>query len=126
MNNKLLSEILKAIEEKKGQDILVLQLSEVCSFTDHFILCTGNTTRQTQAISDAVEEAAAKIGMEPSHIEGFAAGEWILLDFLEVVVHIFTPATRSFYDLERLWRDAPRLEPASLRPAPRARKRKTE
>ncbi len=127
MTNKLLSAVLKAIDDKKGQEVAVLHLSEICSFTDYFILCTGNTSRQTQAICDAVEEAAAGLGERAAHVEGYTGGDWILMDFLDLVVHIFTPTTRRFYDLERLWRDAPRLEPEALRsPARRTRKPKTE
>jgi len=126
MTNQLISTVLKAIDNKKGQDIAVLHLTEICSFTDYFILCSGNTSRQTQAISDAVEEAAQKLGSKASHTEGYTAGDWILLDFIDFVVHIFTPATRSFYDLERLWRDAPRLGPESFLVPGRVRKRRIE
>lgn len=126
MTNQLISTVLKAIEGKKGQEISVLHLAEICSFTDYFILCSGNTARQTQAISDAVEEAVLQLGSKACHTEGYAAGDWILLDFIDIVVHIFTPATRSFYDLERLWRDAPRISPETLLAPGRIRKRRTE
>lgn len=126
MTNQFISAVLKAIDSKKGQEIVVLNLTEICSFTDYFIFCSGNTTRQTQAISDEVEEAVLELGSKANHVEGYAAGDWILLDFIDFVVHIFTPVTRSFYDLERLWRDAPRLSPESLMVSGRIRKQRTE
>jgi ribosome-associated protein len=126
MTNKLLSAVLKAIDDKKGQEVTVLHLAEICSFTDYFVICTGNTTRQTQAISNAIDEAALELGYSASHTEGYSGGDWILIDFMDFVIHIFTPAMRSFYDLERLWRDAPRLEPEPLRSVKRTRKPRTE
>src|SRR6266542_1859253 len=108
--NKTLAAVLRGIDEKKSHDVVVLDISEVSSFTDYFILCTGTSSRQTQAIADAVEERARETGAKPSHIEGYPHAEWILLDFVDFVVHIFSPTARAFYDLERLWRDGKRVD----------------
>ncbi len=99
-----------AAEEKKALDVAVLRLSALTEFTDYFIICTGNSTRQTQAIADAVTETLKKIKVRPLHTEGYNNGEWILIDYGAFVVHIFTGSSRQFYDLERLWRDAERVE----------------
>ena len=80
------------------------------SFTDHFVICTGANSRQVQAISDEIEERLAGAGLRPAHREGYATAEWILLDFRGFIVHIFTETARRFYDLERLWRPARRIE----------------
>jgi ribosome-associated protein len=98
-----------AADDKKATDLLVLRLAELTEFTDYFILCTGNTARQTQAIADAVTEKLKAVKMRPLHTEGYNNGEWILLDYGVFVVHVFTPESRRFYDLERLWRDAEKV-----------------
>ena len=100
----------RAAAEKKATDEVVLDLREVASFTEYFLICTGASTRQVQAISNSVEDELRKAGRRPSHIEGYSSAEWILLDYGDFIVHIFSPASRRFYDLERLWRDAPRVE----------------
>lgn len=100
----------QAADEKKAQEILVLRLSAITEFTDYFVICTGASTRQTQAIADAVTEELKKVKTRPLHIEGYNNAEWILIDYGAFVVHVFTEQSRSFYDLERLWRDAERVE----------------
>ena len=102
--DNLISEALEAALDKKAQDAVVIDLAGVCSFTDHFIICTGASTRQNQAIADAVAERLRLVGTRPLHIEGYSEGEWILMDYVHFVVHIFLARTREFYDLERLWR----------------------
>jgi ribosome-associated protein len=99
-----------AASDKKATDLVVLDLRKVASFTEYFLICTGASTRQVQTISDAVEEALRKNGKRPLHIEGYSSGEWILLDYGDFIAHVFGAASRRFYDLERLWRDAPRVE----------------
>ena len=99
-----------AAGEKKATDLVVLDLRTVASFTDFFLMCTGASTRQVQAISNAIEEGLRKNSKRPLHIEGYSSGEWILLDYGDFIVHVFSPASRRFYDLERLWRDAARVE----------------
>ena len=100
----------RAAGEKKATDTVVLDLREIASFTEYFVICTGASTRQVQAISNSVEEELRKAGRRPSHIEGYSSAEWILLDYGDFIVHVFSAASRRFYDLERLWRDAKRAE----------------
>lgn len=99
-----------AAGERKATDLVVLDLRKAASFTEYFLICTGASTRQVQAISNAVEETLLKNGKRPLHIEGYSSAEWILLDYGDFIVHVFGSASRRFYDLERLWRDAPRVE----------------
>ena len=101
---------VRAAEDKKAQDIVVLRLSAITEFTDYFIICTGNSVRQTQAIVDEVTEQLKKVKVRPLNTEGYHNGEWILVDYGTFVVHVFTESSRKFYDLERLWRDAERVE----------------
>ncbi len=96
--------------EKKATDIVLLDLRKIASFTEYFLICTGTSTRQVQAISNAVEEELRKTGKRPLHIEGYSSAEWILLDYGDFIVHVFSSTARAFYDLERLWRDAGRVE----------------
>lgn len=96
--------------DKKALDLVVLDLRKGSAFTDYFVICTGANTRQVQAIANGIEEALGKAGTKPSLIEGFDRAEWILLDYFDFVVHVFTPSTREFYGLERLWGDAERVE----------------
>lgn len=98
--------IVGAAEEKKAEDIIVLDVREICSFADYFILCSGQNTRHTQAIAESVRERLARLELRPLHVEGEKAGSWILMDYADLIVHIFMPETRAFYDLERLWGDA--------------------
>ena len=99
-----------AASEKKATDLVVLDLRKAASFTEYFLICTGASTRQVQAISNSVEEVLLKSGKRPMHIEGYSSAEWILLDYGDFIVHVFGQASRRFYDLERLWRDARRVE----------------
>ena len=100
----------RAAEEKKALGVVVLKLTAITEFTDYFVICAGNSTRQTQAIADAVIEELKLIKARPLHTEGYNNAEWILIDYGAFVVHIFTEESRSFYDLERLWRDAEKVE----------------
>jgi ribosome-associated protein len=99
-----------AASEKKATDLVALDLTSVASFTDYFLICTATSTRQVQAISEAVEEQLRSRGKRPLHIEGSSGAEWVLMDYGDFIVHVFTSASRKFYDLERLWRDADRLQ----------------
>lgn len=100
----------RAASDKKATDLVLLDLRTAASFTEYFLICTGASTRQVQTISNAIEEALLKSGKRPLHIEGYSSAEWILLDYGDFIVHVFGAASRRFYDLERLWRDAPRVE----------------
>lgn len=106
---------LSAAAEKKAIDLVVLDLREIASFTDHFVITSGNNERQVQAIADGVVETLKKTGSPVIRVEGYKTAEWILLDYGDFVVHIFDEKARQFYDLERLWREARRVElPAEL------------
>jgi ribosome-associated protein len=99
-----------AAGEKKADDLVILDLREVASFTEFFLICNGSNAKQVQAISYSIEETLRKSGKRPMHIEGYTSAEWILLDYGDFLVHIFSASARRFYDLERLWRDAKRVE----------------
>ncbi|MFN2493018.1 MAG: ribosome silencing factor [Pyrinomonadaceae bacterium] len=101
---------LHGASEKKAVDIAVLDLREIASFTDYFIITSGNNERQVQAISDGVVEILKKAGTPVARIEGYKKAEWILLDYGDFVVHVFEEKARRFYDLERLWREARRVD----------------
>jgi len=104
-----LREAVWAAQDRKALDLRVLDLEGICSFTSYFLICTGTSSRHTQAICDAVLEKLKKSGHTPTHVEGYAQAEWILVDYLNFVVHVFSERARHFYDLERLWKNAPRL-----------------
>src|SRR5438094_10537937 len=117
-------EAISACQEKKAEQIAVLELEpESGAFTDYFVVCSGTNPRQVQAISDEVEERLDKAGMRPAHVEGYKQAEWVLLDYVDFVVHVFSEKARKYYDLERLWKSAKRLEPREL--GARRRKRAT-
>ena len=109
-----LSEAIEAALDKKAQDAVVLDLEDVCSFTDYFLICTGTSTRHNQTIAEQIEETLKMSGVRPLHVEGEAEGEWILLDYVDFVVHIFSARAREFYDLERLWRAGKRRDAHEL------------
>jgi ribosome-associated protein len=109
-----LSEAIEAALDKKAQDAVVLELSEICSFTDYFLICTGSSTRHNQTIAEHIEQTLKKAGVRALHIEGQTEGEWILLDYVDFVVHIFSARAREFYDLERLWRTGKRRDAREL------------
>ena len=106
---------IAACEEKRAGDVTALELDETHSgFTDYFVICSGSNPRQVQAISDEVEQRLSKSGLRPAHTEGYKQAEWVLLDYVDFVVHIFSEKARKFYDLERLWKSAKRLTPTEL------------
>jgi ribosome-associated protein len=110
---KLSADVSKAVQaalDKKAMDVVVLDLRDTPAFTDYFVLCSGQNPRQVKAIADAVEEALRAARVKPAHIEGYDRAEWVLMDFFSFIVHVFTPQTREFYSLERLWGDAQRIE----------------
>jgi ribosome-associated protein len=101
---------LKAAGEKKALEMVVLDLRDVASFTDYFVIASGTNERQVKAISDEVFERLKKAGTPAARVEGRQTAEWILLDYGDFIVHVFDDKARRFYDLERLWREAKRLE----------------
>ncbi len=104
-----------AAEDKKAVDLVVLDLKKASGFTDYFVIASGTNTRQVRAIADGVMERLADEGVKPAHVEGYDRSEWILLDYFDFIVHVFAPETRVFYDLERLWGSAERIEVAAGR-----------
>ncbi len=105
----LLREAVEAARDKKAQEIVLLEMQEVASFTDYFLICSGTSSRQIQTISDEIERRLGRAGLNPLHIEGYNHAEWVLMDYGEWVVHIFSERARLHYDLERLWRTARRV-----------------
>jgi len=101
---------LTAFEDKKAFDIILLDISKVASFASYFLMCSGDSSRQIQAIVDEVEKKLKENGIRPNHVEGYRHAEWILMDYVDIVVHVFSKSARAYYDLERLWRDGKRLE----------------
>jgi ribosome-associated protein len=101
---------LGAAGEKKAIDSVVLDLREIASFTDYFLIFSGANERQVQAISDGIVETLKKAGTPVIRVEGYKTAEWILLDYGDFVVHVFDEKARKFYDLERLWRESARVE----------------
>lgn len=107
-SGELLAEICRYAEDKKASDLVELDLRGVLGYTDWFVICTGNTERQTKAIHNGILEGLKhEHDLLPRRVEGATKADWILMDYLDVVVHIFTPLTREFYRLEQLWGEAP-------------------
>jgi ribosome-associated protein len=110
---------VKAIEGKKGEDIVILEMDKNSgAFTDYFVVCSGTNPRQIQAIADDVEKQMTEAGQRPNSVEGYTQAEWVLLDYVDFVLHIFSERARKFYDLERLWKSARKLSPADLAKKP--------
>jgi len=101
---------INAADEKKAYDLVALDISEIASFANYFLFCTGDSSRQNQAIADEIEQQLKDSGIRPSHVEGYKNAEWILMDYMDFVVHIFSKNARTYYDLERLWRDGKKLD----------------
>ena len=108
--SELANEIAALALEKKASDIIVLKVAPLTSMADYFVICTGSTTTQVKAIAEHVVDEIKKKQARPQHIEGLAHQEWVLLDYIDVIVHIFQPHKREFYGLERLWGDAEKTE----------------
>ena len=114
---------VKAVEGKKGEDIAILEMDRNSgAFTDYFVVCSGTNPRQIQAIADDVQKQLADAGERPNSVEGYNQAEWVLLDYVHFVLHIFSERARKFYDLERLWKSARKLSPADLAKKPAAKK----
>ena len=105
-SKEMIALAVRALDAKKGKDIKVLYTADQTTPADYFVICTGTSNTQVKALSDAVEDAMTKAGEEPHHVEGHRGGQWTLLDYSAIVVHVFTEEAREFYALERLWSDA--------------------
>lgn len=101
---------VKALEEKKGEDIRVIDIQGVSILADYFIIASGNNSSQVQAMADNVEEELYKAGHECKQVEGYKTANWILMDYNDIIVHVFSKEDRLFYDLERIWRDGKQIE----------------
>ncbi|HWZ79875.1 MAG TPA: ribosome silencing factor [Candidatus Sulfotelmatobacter sp.] len=124
---KQITAAIQACLEKKAEELSILEMEKGSgAFTDYFVLCSGTNPRQVQAIADEVELQLKKTGLRPTHVEGYNQAEWVLVDYVDFVVHVFSEKARKFYDLERLWKSAKRLEPSDLKAVPRARKAGTK
>jgi ribosome-associated protein len=102
--------------DKKAMDVVVLNMRDASSITDYFLICTGGSERQVQAIADAIDEQLGQSGIVSLGVEGYREGRWILMDYGDVIVHVFSQGTREFYDLERLWANAPKIDVGSESP----------
>jgi ribosome-associated protein len=113
---------IQACLDKKAEEISILEMGKGSgAFTDYFVLCSGTNPKQVQAIADEVELRLKTVGVRPTQVEGYKQADWILVDYVDFVVHVFSEKARHFYDLERLWKTARRLEPSDLKSRPRAR-----
>ena len=123
--NDLKSQVAAAIQaclDKKAEELSILEMEKGSgAFTDYFVLCSGTNPRQVQAIADEVELRLKAAGLRAAHVEGYKQAEWILVDYVDFIVHVFSEKARKFYDLERLWKTAKRLEPSELKAKPRAK-----
>ena len=110
------AEAISAAQAKKAENVTIQEMDkESPSFTDYFVIASGSNPRQIQAISDEVEQRLARMGLHPAHVEGYSQAEWVLLDYVDFVVHVFSDKARKYYDLERLWKSATRLHPSDLK-----------
>lgn len=124
---QLVARAVKAIEDKKGEDVVILEMDKSSgAFTDYFIVCSGTNPRQIQAIADDVQKQLVEAGQRPNSVEGYSQAEWVLLDYVDFVLHIFSERARKFYDLERLWKSAHKLSPADLAKKPAAKKKSSK
>jgi len=115
-----IAEAMAACQDKKAESLTILEMEKGSNaFTDYFLICSGVNPRQVQAIADEVEERLEKSGQRVTHKEGYAQAEWVLLDYVDFVVHIFSEKARQYYDLERLWKTAKRLAAADLKKTPK-------
>jgi ribosome-associated protein len=123
---KQVAAAIQACLEKKAEEISILEMEKGSgAFTDYFVLCSGTNPRQVQAIADEVELRLKDVGIRPNNVEGYKQAEWVLVDYVDFVVHVFSEKARKFYDLERLWKTAKRLGPTDLNAAePKAAPRK--
>lgn len=105
---------IKALEDKKAEDIRVIDISEVSVVADYFIIADGSNRSQIQALADNVEETLGRAGYSMKQVEGYTTANWILMDFNDIIIHIFDKENRLFYNLERIWRDGKDIDPETL------------
>ncbi len=112
---EMAAKAIEALEEKKAEDIRIIDISDVSVIADYFIIANGSNRNQIQALSDAVEEKLGKAGYPMKQIEGYNTANWVLLDFGDIMVHIFDKENRLFYDLERIWHDGKQILPEAVK-----------
>ncbi|MCR5597252.1 MAG: ribosome silencing factor [Lachnospiraceae bacterium] len=105
---------VSAMEDKKAEDIRVIEISEVSSIGDYFIICNGSNISQVQAITDEIDERLGRQGVTAAHVEGYRNAGWILMDYSDVIIHVFDKDNRLFYNLERIWKDGKEIDSGSL------------
>ena len=105
---------IAALEDKKAEDVRLIDIGDVSVLADYFIIASGNNRTQVQAMADEVEERLGRAGAVPRQIEGYQSANWVLLDFGDVIIHIFDAQNRLFYDLERIWKDGTQIDPDQL------------
>ena len=105
---------VKALDSKKGKEIRLIRIDKITTLAEYFVICTGTSNTQINALCDAVEKELTEKGEEPLHREGYRGGTWVLMDFGSLVVHVFTAEARKFYDLERLWQDGHQVNLAAV------------
>lgn len=110
----LVKTIVKCMDDKKADDIVVLDIRDLTTIADYFVICSGNSTPQMRAIYDETEEKLSELGFEPNSREGFDSAYWILMDYSDVIVHIFNKEARDFYGIENLWADAAKIDISEL------------
>ncbi|MGI5988915.1 MAG: ribosome silencing factor [Lachnospiraceae bacterium] len=113
-SNELAKLAVKALEDRKAEDIRVLDIRNISTIADYFIIADGDNINQVHALADNVEEKLGRAGASEPRVEGYSAGKWILLDYQDVIIHIFDRQDRLFYDLERIWKDGKRIDPDKL------------
>lgn len=111
---EIMTKAVEFADSKKARNIKVLELAGLTTLTDYFVICEGGSSTQVKAIADEVEEKLAEIGIEPYGKEGFSMADWILMDYSDVVVHIFTPDSREFFNIEHLWADAKEVDISNI------------
>ena len=112
--NNTVNRIVEILDSKTAEDITVLNVTALTTITDYFVIATGRNERLTQALCDNVEDELSKDGLEPVNKEGYRSGDWILVAYNDVIIHIFKPEAREFYDLERVWQDAVSVDVSDL------------
>lgn len=112
--NKMTELVIDALEDKKAEDIRILDISGISVLADYFVIANGMNRNQVQAMADSVEDALGRAGYEPKHIEGYQSANWILMDYKDVIIHVFSKEDRGFYDLERIWRDGKEITKEDL------------
>ncbi len=112
---EMAKEAAKTLNEKKGMDIRILRINDISSIADYFVFATGTSNTHVNALADETEFHLKQIGITPHHMEGYRANSWVLIDYGEVIVHVFTDESRQYYDLDRLWQDGEQIDTSFLK-----------